>query len=165
MTKHTTFLGLGSNMGNRKRNLMQAITKIRTLIGNIVCQSTFLVSEPWGYRSTHRYLNACVKVETELSPRELLDTIKSIEQQMGRTTHSVKDYDTGVMIYADRPIDIDILLYDDIRIDEPDLIIPHPLMFQRPFVMQPLSEICDEETLRQAASNHKSRSSLSHIDQ
>ena len=141
MTKHTVFLGLGSNLGNRQRNLRRAIAQIKKLIGEVDRQSTFIVSEPWGYESAKSYLNACVRVQTELTPRQLLETTQAIERNMGRTTHSVKDYETGVMHYSDRPIDIDILLYDDLTIDEPDLKIPHPLMHERDFVMTPLREI------------------------
>lgn len=141
VTKHTVYLGLGSNIGNRQRNLRRAIAQIKKLIGEVDRQSTFIVTEPWGYESPNNYVNACVRVLTELTPRQLLETTQAIERNMGRTTHTVKDYETGIMLYSDRPIDIDILLYDDLTIDEPDLKIPHPLMKERDFVMTPLREI------------------------
>ena len=141
MTKHIVYLSLGSNLGNRQRNLRRAIAQIKKLIGEVERQSTFLVTEPWGYESANYYLNACVRVATGLSPRQLLNATQEIERRSGRTTHSVKDYETGVMTYHDRPIDIDILLYDDLTVDEPDLKIPHPFMYERDFVMTPLREI------------------------
>jgi len=141
VTKHTVYLGLGSNIGHRQRNLRRAIAQIKKLIGEVDRQSTFIVTEPWGYESPNSYVNACVRVLTELTPRQVLETTQAIERNMGRTTHTVKDYETGIMLYSDRPIDIDILLYDDLTIDEPDLKIPHPLMKERDFVMTPLREI------------------------
>ena len=82
-------------------------------------------------------MNACVLCETTLTPRQVLRATQKIERELGRTHKSVNGH------YADRLIDIDILLYDDLRVDEPDLQIPHPLMFERDFVMIPLGEIRD----------------------
>ncbi|MBO4486429.1 MAG: 2-amino-4-hydroxy-6-hydroxymethyldihydropteridine diphosphokinase [Prevotella sp.] len=140
---HTVYLSLGSNLGNRRRNMLRAIAKIGELIGTVERQSAFLVTEPWGYESRHKYLNACVRVLTEHSPREVLLLTQQIERELGRrrkTTHNKAD---GTFEYHDRPIDIDILLYDDLTIDEPDLQIPHPRMSERDFVMIPLREIME----------------------
>jgi 2-amino-4-hydroxy-6-hydroxymethyldihydropteridine diphosphokinase len=102
------------------------------------------VTEPWGYESDHKYVNACVKVLTDRSPREVLELTQQIERQMGRKKKTVFDADSGTFAYADRPIDIDILLYDELTVDEPDLQIPHPRMAERDFVMIPLAEVRDE---------------------
>ena len=122
-------------MGDRRAMLDTACQQIDKLIGTIVCQSAYHVTEPWGFESQNSFLNAGVCCATELSPRQLLRTTQRIERLMGRTMKSVNGQ------YHDRPIDIDILLYDDLTVDEPDLKIPHPLMQQRPFVMEPLGEV------------------------
>lgn len=132
---HMVYLGLGSNLGDRHHILLTACQEIEKLIGPIVRQSAFLESEPWGFRSEHRFLNAVICCETELLPRQLLWKTQQIERSLGRTRKSVDG------IYHDRTIDIDILLYDKLTICWPDLRIPHPLILQRPFVWKPLLEI------------------------
>ncbi len=141
-TLHTVYLSLGSNLGDRERNLDEAIQHIGKLIGAVVRQSAFLETEPWGFASPNRFLNAAVCVETLLCPRCVLERTQQIEREMGRTrkTPSASQHSASPD-YADRPIDIDILLYDDLTVDEPDLVIPHPLMQERDFVMIPLREI------------------------
>ena len=138
---HTVYLSLGSNEGNRRRNMLRAIAKIGELIGTVERQSAFLVTEPWGYASRRKYLNACVRVLTEHSPREVLLLTQQIERELGRRRKTTLNKESGQPEYHDRPIDIDILLYDDLTIDEPDLQIPHPRMTEREFVMIPLQEI------------------------
>lgn len=138
---HTVYLSLGSNQGNRRRNLRRAIGKIEELIGNVERQSAFLLTEPWGYESDKKYLNACVKVLTEHSPHDVLVLTQQIEREFGRRSKTTYDASRNTYDYQDRPIDIDILLYDDITVDEPDLHIPHPRMAERDFVMIPLREI------------------------
>lgn len=132
---HTVYLSLGTNLGNRKAILREAIERIEKKIGTILRQSSFYETEPWGFESPNLFLNTCVCVSTPLAPRQLLETTQGIEHEMGRITKSVNAQ------YTDRIIDIDILLYDDQSINEPDLIIPHPLMEKRDFVMTPLKEI------------------------
>ena len=136
--QHTVYLGLGSNLGDKQRNIRVAVEKIGELIGHVESQSGLHITAPWGFESDNMFVNAAVKCVTTLSPREVLNNTKAIEQQMGRTTKSVDG------AYHDRVIDIDILIYDDIHINEPDLVIPHPLMHQRDFVMKPLKEIIDK---------------------
>ncbi|MCI5875707.1 MAG: 2-amino-4-hydroxy-6-hydroxymethyldihydropteridine diphosphokinase [Prevotellaceae bacterium] len=135
MTKHTVYLALGANIGDRRTTMLRAIDRIKELIGTVERQSVFYETEPWGFASPHRFLNACVRVSTTLSPRQLLAATQQIERVLGRMTKSADG------VYHDRVIDIDILLYDDLRVDEPDLKIPHPLMTERDFVMIPLREI------------------------
>lgn len=134
-TLHTVYLSLGSNLGDRQQMLTSAIQKINGLIGDVVRQSAFIETEPWGFASDNKFLNACVCVVTDLTPRQLLEMTQTIERDLGRKQ---KSHDGE---YHDRPIDIDILLYDDITVNEPDLTIPHPHMRERDFVMHPLREI------------------------
>ena len=136
--QHTLYLGLGSNLGDKQQNIAMAVEKIAELIGHVECQSALHITEPWGFQSDNMFVNAAVKCVTILSPHEVLEKTKDIEWQMGRTTKSVDG------TYKDRIIDIDILLYDDMEINDPDLVIPHPLMHQRDFVMKPLNEIIDK---------------------
>lgn len=129
---------MGTNLGDKCKNIAEAIKNIGELVGDVVRQSALYETEPWGFRSDNRFVNAAVCVDTQLSPRRLLEVTQRIEREMGRTLKS----DGGE--YHDRIIDIDILLYGDLHIDEPDLKIPHPLMHERDFVMTPLNEIMEE---------------------
>ncbi len=129
---------MGTNLGDKRKNIAVAIKNIGELVGDVVRQSALYETEPWGFRSDNRFVNAAVCVDTQLSPRRLLEVTQRIEREMGRTLKS----DGGE--YHDRIIDIDILLYGDLHIDEPDLKIPHPLMHERDFVMTPLNEIMEE---------------------
>jgi 2-amino-4-hydroxy-6-hydroxymethyldihydropteridine diphosphokinase len=137
---HTVYLGLGSNLGDRKAYLDTACREIEKRVGAIVRQSSYYETKPWGFDSVNAFVNAVVKVETTLTPRQLLRATQQIERLTGKRREHATERG-AVTVYHDRPIDIDILLYDDITIDEPDLKIPHPLMRQRPFVMQPLDEV------------------------
>ena len=132
------YLSLGTNLGDKRKNIAEAIKNIGELVGDVVRQSALYETEPWGFRSDNRFVNAAVCVDTQLSPRRLLEVTQRIEREMGRTLKS----DGGE--YHDRIIDIDILLYGDLHIDEPDLKIPHPLLHERDFVMTPLNEIMEE---------------------
>lgn len=132
------YLSLGTNLGDKRKNIAEAIKNIGELVGDVVRQSALYETEPWGFRSDNRFVNATVCVDTQLSPRRLLEVTQRIEREMGRTLKS----DGGE--YHDRIIDIDILLYGDLHIDDPDLKIPHPLMHERDFVMTPLNEIMEE---------------------
>ena len=101
-------------------------------------------SEPWGFESCHNFLNAVILCQTTKTPHEVLTLTQQIERDLGREKKSNRQsvsQNSSARQYADRPIDIDILLYDDLMVDEPDLKIPHPLMHKRDFVMKPLREI------------------------
>ena len=134
---HKVYLSLGSNLDDKEANIRNAISLIGERVGLVVRQSSLISTEPWGFESDNLFVNACVLCETTLTPRQVLRATQKIERELGRTHKSVNGH------YADRLIDIDILLYDDLRVDEPDLQIPHPLMFERDFVMIPLGEIRD----------------------
>ena len=140
---HTVYLSLGTNLGDKEHNLLSAITEIERRIGPVRAQSAFLFTEPWGFESENTFLNAAVRVETELSPHALLRITQQIERDMGRTQKSVDGQ------YHDRIIDIDILLYDDLHINTKKLTIPHPRMYERDFVLIPLREILLQKELEQ----------------
>ena len=140
MTKHQVYLSLGSNLGQREENLRKAIRLIHERVGEVVRQSSFIETEPWGFESDHPFMNAAVLCLTEKSPREVLRLTQQIERDLGKSKeHATQRGESSK--FHDRPIDIDILLYDDLTVDEPDLQIPHPLMNERDFVMIPLKEI------------------------
>jgi len=142
---HLVYLGLGSNLGNRETILRQAISLLGEQVGEVVRESSMIESEPWGFTSDHRFLNAVILCTTTLSPRQVLTATQKIERDLGKdyrhATKRERKSGTVVLHYHDRPIDIDILLYDDLSVDEPDLKIPHPRMQERDFVMRPLNEI------------------------
>ncbi len=128
------YLGLGSNIGNRKENIERTINALEDNGVAIETVSSIIETDPIG-PSQNKFLNAAAKATTTLSPENLLDTLKQIEKDLGRikTIH-----------HGPRTIDIDILFYDDIKINSKDLIIPHPEIFNRDFVMTPLKEIYPE---------------------
>ena len=126
------YLGLGTNLGDKEQNLWDAVQKIEEQVGKIVSLS--------GFSSDNSFLNAAVCVDTGLTPIDVLQRTQAIEQELGRTKKSVNG------IYSDRLIDIDLLLYDDLILSTTSpsgakLILPHPLMAERNFVMKPLAEI------------------------
>ena len=137
--EHQVFFGLGSNLGDKEQQLLTAIRLIGERVGPVLRQSSFLETEPWGFESEHRFLNAVILCETSKTPREVLRLTQQIERDMGRKKKVNRK--SVNRKYKDRPIDIDILLYDNLTVNEPDLKIPHPLMHERDFVMKPLQEI------------------------
>jgi len=163
---HEVYLSLGSNLGDREQQLKQAIRFIDERVGRVVRQSSFIQTEPWGFQSDHQFLNAAICCLTDKTPREVLQLTQQIERDLGKTEahatrrapqssalspqpSSITPHPSSLIpqpSYYDRPIDIDILLYDDWKVSEPDLKIPHPLMHQRDFVMIPLKEIMTEQT-------------------
>ena len=146
----SVYIALGSNLGDREALLKRAIEEIGRRIGPVVAESDFVETEPWGFCSPHRFLNACIAVETRLSPLDLLHETQAIERLLGRTTK------THNGVYTDRPIDIDILLYGDLQLDTEELTLPHPRMLQRPFVMEPLWQIApDVVAALMAGDQHK----------
>lgn len=132
---HMVYLGLGTNLGDKQKNLNDAIRMLENQVGEVEKVSSVIETEPEGFKSDNMFLNAVVKVRTALSPFEILDITQDVEKSLGRKEKSSNG------IYHDRVIDIDILLYDDINISTPRLVIPHPRMAQREFVMTPLAEI------------------------
>lgn len=134
--QHIVYLSLGTNLGDKFRNLQDALDEIALRVGTVEAVSSFIETEPLGFESENTFLNAVCRVETILSPLELLEITQQIERTLGRKRKTLV---AGV--YSDREIDIDILLYDDLQMDTPELTIPHPRMWQRSFVVDPLREL------------------------
>ena len=132
----TVFLGIGTNIGNKKKNITDATIIIGSVMGEIRALSSLYETEPWGYESPNTFLNAVIQIETEIEPQKCLDIAKAIEREMGRV-HTKEGYE-------DRIIDIDILFYDDTIYNSGNLTIPHPLIEQRDFVLRPMAEIAPE---------------------
>ncbi|MCF0198440.1 MAG: 2-amino-4-hydroxy-6-hydroxymethyldihydropteridine diphosphokinase [Bacteroidaceae bacterium] len=132
---HQLYLSLGSNLGDRQHTLLQALQLIDERVGSVYRVSSFIETEPWGFESDHPFLNAVCLVHTMMSPELCLEETQQIERELGRTAKSIDGH------YHDRTIDIDLLMYDDLTIDTPDLQLPHPRMMERDFVLVPLREI------------------------
>jgi len=131
----TAYISLGSNIGDRAANLKAAIERLREF-GKVVAVSAFYETEPVEFTAQPWFLNCVVKLETAYSPQQLLAGILGIEQQMGRHRGAEK---------GPRNIDLDILLFGDLIVDEPELTIPHPAMHERRFVLEPLAEIAPDD--------------------
>lgn len=132
----TVLLSLGTNIGDRSCFLQLAIENIQKKIGNVSLRSSIYQAEPWGFDADRPFLNQVIKVETAMLPYKILRKLQDIEKELGRTRNS------GV--YESRTIDIDILFYNNMKINNPDLTIPHPLLHQRNFIMIPLAEIAGD---------------------
>lgn len=130
---HTVYLSLGTNMGDKKKNILEAIEHISNFENTkVTAQSTLLETEPFGYVEQDMFLNACIEIKTLYTPQELLEKILETELKMGRV-RTIK--------WGPRIIDIDILLFDNEVIGEKNLAIPHPWLCERMFVLEPLCEI------------------------
>ena len=132
---HKLYISLGSNLGNKEEKLRRAIELINERIVSVLRTSSFIETETWGFQSENTFLNAVCLVETRLTPMQCLRETQEIERLLGRTQKSTNG------IYHDRPIDLDLLLYDDLEMNTPELVLPHPHMQERDFVMIPLREI------------------------
>ena len=137
------YLSLGSNIGDREETLHRAIALIDERVGTVQRVSSFIETEPWGFKSKNRFLNAACKVLTTLSPEQCLERTQQIERELGRKKKSKNG------VYHDRPIDIDLLMYGDLKLSTPRLTLPHPHMEERDFVMIPLHEIMSPQVLSQ----------------
>jgi len=138
MAGHVLFLAFGSNLGDREKNIYGAYDKIEKRIGQIVSKSAFYTTTPVGFSSENLFFNSVCEVATNMDVHEIFETLKKIEMELGRSSKSCG------RVYADRPIDIDILMYDDDVIDEPSLTIPHPRFHLRKFVLEPFAEIAPD---------------------
>ncbi len=133
---HISFIGLGSNLGDSRDQLKAAVADIERLPEtSVLAQSAFYRSAPIGYLDQPDFVNAVIKIKTGLAPQELLSALLGIERQHGRER---------TFSNAPRTLDLDVLLYDDLKVDEPGLRIPHPNMHHRAFVLQPLLEIAPD---------------------
>jgi GTP cyclohydrolase-4 len=131
---HRAYLGLGSNLGDREFNLLEALERLR-LLGDVVKVSRPYETEPVGYPEQPRFLNVAVVLETELEPGRLLRELKRIEAELGRVE---------TVRFGPRPIDLDILVYDDLTLQTPELTIPHPRLTERAFALVPLAEVAPD---------------------
>jgi 2-amino-4-hydroxy-6-hydroxymethyldihydropteridine diphosphokinase len=131
---HSVYLGLGSNLGDRKANLKRAVKALAPKV-TVLAESAVYETPPWGVQDQPRFVNSALKAETELTPMELRDHVKQIESELGRE----RSYHWGP-----RVIDIDILFYDDLIMETPELVIPHPRMQERGFVLLPLETIAGD---------------------
>ncbi|PRX28901.1 2-amino-4-hydroxy-6-hydroxymethyldihydropteridine diphosphokinase [Orenia metallireducens] len=127
------YLGLGTNLGDREENLKQAIDLIKDFSKTDLLEvSKVYETEPWGYNKQDSFLNLCLKLKTELSPQELLENCQSVEAKLKRKR---------LVKWGPRTIDVDILLYGDLDMQTDDLIIPHPRIAERAFVLIPLADL------------------------
>jgi len=138
----TTYFSLGSNVGNRREHLQEAVNQLAEHVGHIVRLSSVYRSSSWGYQGGE-YLNMCVEVSTALSPELILEKILRIEGNLGRNRDASQNRKEN-RPYEDRILDIDLLLFEDEIIFYNDLKVPHPRMLDRKFVLLPLSEIASE---------------------
>jgi 2-amino-4-hydroxy-6-hydroxymethyldihydropteridine diphosphokinase len=132
---HSVYLLTGSNQGNRKEQLEQSIAELELHAGTIIKASAMYETEAWGIEGLPAHLNQALLLQTKLDPTELLSVIHNIENKLGR----IRQQKWGV-----RAIDIDIIYFDRIILNLPQLTVPHPLMQQRNFVLAPLAEIAPD---------------------
>ena len=134
MKNHTVYIGAGSNIGNKLLNCRNGIASLTTF-GKAVLKdrSRFYRTEPVDYEEQDWFINCVVKIETTLTPFQLLSRLKAIERDAGRMNHSVR--------FGPRILDLDILLWDDLVFNSSELVIPHPRMHKRRFVLQPICDI------------------------
>lgn len=130
------YFSLGSNQGNRLNSLVMATKLIGNLIGKIIQYSPVVESEPWGFNADTTFYNLALMAETELTPQQVLKQLLEIENSLGRKRSGNE--------YSSRKIDIDILFYDDKQLTENNLMIPHPLLHKRRFVLEPLAAIAPD---------------------
>jgi len=128
------YIGIGSNLGDRHKNCLRAVELLKESGLSVTKQSPVHETEPWGLTEQPAFFNMAVEIETGLAPTELLGLLKKIEKDMGREE---------TVRWGPRIIDLDILLYDDIVLNTEALIIPHPLMHEREFVLAPLAELAE----------------------
>lgn len=129
------YLHLGSNVGEKHTHLSNALLLLELAVGKILKKSRVYETEAWGNKNQDSFLNQAIKIETRFSPEQILVSIHHIEKKLGRK-REIK--------WGPRIIDIDILFYDDLIVDSEDLVIPHPFINERNFVLEPLAEIAPE---------------------
>ncbi len=128
------YIGIGSNEGNRFAILQEAILQLKRNLGVFLQNSSLYETEPWGFDSNQSFYNGVLKFETEHGPKEVLNILQYIEKQAGRKQKSSAGYE-------DRTLDLDLLYYDNQLIQEEGLVVPHPKISERNFVLFPMAEI------------------------
>jgi 2-amino-4-hydroxy-6-hydroxymethyldihydropteridine diphosphokinase len=134
MKAHLAYIALGSNLGDRQANLRGALERLAPQVV-VLAESHIYETAPWGYADQPAFLNMVVEVETSLEPLALLSFLKEIEEKMGRE---------ATFRNGPRLIDLDILFYDDLVLDSPPLVIPHPRLHERAFVLVPLADVAPD---------------------
>ena len=129
----TAYVGLGANLGEREITLGRALELLGERV-EVTAASSFRDTEPVGYTDQPRFLNAAARIETELTPRELLDLLLAVERELGRVRE-------GAPRFGPRIVDLDLLLYGAESIEEPGLTVPHPRLHERRFALEPLLEL------------------------
>lgn len=136
---HKLYLSLGSNLGDREANIRQALALIDERVGSVYRVSSYIETAPVGFSSPNKFINIVCLVHTMMSPMACLRETQKIEKELGRTQKSINP--DGSLTYKDRLIDIDLLTYDQLVLNTPELTLPHPRMHERDFVLIPLREI------------------------
>lgn len=136
---HKLYLSLGSNLGDRETNIRQALALIDERVGSVYRVSSYIETAPVGFSSPNKFINMVCLVHTMMSPMACLRETQKIEKELGRTQKSINP--DGSLTYKDRLIDIDLLTYDQLVLNTPELTLPHPRMHERDFVLIPLREI------------------------
>jgi 2-amino-4-hydroxy-6-hydroxymethyldihydropteridine diphosphokinase len=134
-------IALGGNVGDVRATFEKAIANICGMAqGVLLARSSDYTTSPWGNEQQARFVNACIEIETGLDPHALLFTLHKIEQKFGRDrAHEAR--------WGPRTLDLDLIAYDDLSIDKPELTLPHPLLFERAFVLVPLAEIAPDRVI------------------
>jgi 2-amino-4-hydroxy-6-hydroxymethyldihydropteridine diphosphokinase len=131
---NTAFVGIGANLGDRERTLRLALRLLGDRDGvTVAAVSSLRETAPVGYRDQPFFLNGAARLETELPPRELLRALLDVERELGRDRSGPR--------FGPRTVDLDLLLYDGVELDEPGLVVPHPRLHERRFVLEPLAEL------------------------
>src|SRR5262249_39641249 len=134
-------IALGGNVGDVRATFNQAIANICGMAqAALLARSSDYVTPPWGEQDQPRFVNACIEIETSLDPHALLFTLHKIEQKFGRDRAKEQRW-------GPRSLDLDLIAYDDVRLDKPELTLPHPRLFERAFVLVPLAEIAPDRVI------------------
>jgi len=148
------FIALGGNLGDVRERLDRAVAALcdETLV-RLLARSSDYSTPPWGVKDQPRFINLCIRVETSLPPTVLLSRSQAVEHALGRRREQERRW-------GPRPVDIDLLAYDDVILTAPDLILPHPRLFERAFVLLPLAEIAPERVI----AGRRVRGALGRVD-
>jgi len=134
-------IALGGNVGDVRKTFRRAISNICGMTQSaLIARSSDYATPPWGNEQQARFINACIEIETDLDPHALLFTLHKIEKKFGRDR-------TKETRWGPRSLDLDLIAYDDVKIDRPELTLPHPRLFERAFVLVPLAEIAPDRLI------------------
>src|SRR5947209_13658522 len=134
-------IALGGNVGDVRGTFAKAIANICGMAqASLLARSSDYATPPWGEEQQDRFINACIEIDTSLDPHALLFTLHKIEKKFGRDRAQEKRW-------GPRPLDLDLIAYDDVTIDKPELTLPHPRLFERAFVLVPLAEIAPDRVI------------------